>query len=187
MNAKSALNVFAWINLVLGIIALLGSISISEVNFLTYLIELVLIGTGIILLTKPIGTLASVFFGISFGIFVLFVLVGLFFPTDASIALILLLMGGAPLVFASIYLIKLKSEKSLEKVPSGTSDFDSIDLEEKKLKAYDIGLRYFNEKEFDLALKMFEKIRDFRDSEHYILEIKTILLEEEKDRYRSKK
>jgi hypothetical protein len=61
MNAKSALNVFTWINLVLGIIALLGSISISEVNFLTYLIELVLIGTGIILLTKPIGTLASVF------------------------------------------------------------------------------------------------------------------------------
>jgi hypothetical protein len=42
-------------------------------------------------------------------------------------------MGGAPLVFASIYLIKLKSEKSLEKVPSGTSDFDSIDLEEKSL------------------------------------------------------
>jgi hypothetical protein len=34
---------------------------------------------------------------------------------------------------------------------------------------------------------MFEKIRDLRDSEHYILEIKTILLEEEKDRYRSKK
>jgi predicted membrane protein len=187
MKAKSYRSIFAWISLVLGVIAFLGSISSDEINLWTYFFEMVMIITGLVLLISPIGIFSSTFFIIDLIIFGLFLLVGLVVPLESGLALILILMGLIPLIFGILYAVKIKEENKTIRVEKLPSSFDEIDLEEKKIKAYDIGLRYFNEKEYQLSLKMFEKIRDYRDSERYIIEIKTILLDKEKESYYAKR
>lgn len=146
-----------------------------------------MIATGLVLLLSPIGALASTLFVIDLIIFGLFLLVGLFAPLDAGLSLILIIMGLIPMIFGILYAVKIKEEKKSYDVEKSPRSLDDIDLEEKKIKAYDIALRYFNEKEYQLSLNMFEKIRDYRDSARYIIEIKTILLEKEKETYYAKR
>lgn len=174
---------------ILLIFATINMIEESEINFAFGIIfTLAYQVLGIITLvlerktTKPkIGLFITLFVFNSLyiltGLTLLFIIPG--------VGLLFILLFGVPFAFGIVYFVNYyNQEAKLSDTLKGYqlySFISSIDEEERRIKAYEIGLKYLEEKEYEMALKMFEKIPDYRDSKLHIFNIQEILIKREKE------
>lgn len=172
---------------ILLIFATINMIEESEINFAFGIIfTLAYLVLGIITLvkktTKPkIGLFITLF--VFNSLYILTGLTLLFIIPD--VGLLFILLFGVPFAFGIVYFVNYyNQEAKLSDTLKGYqlySFISSIDEEERRIKAYEIGLKYLEEKEYEMALKMFEKIPDYRDSKLHILNIQEILIKREKE------
>lgn len=172
---------------ILLIFATINMIEESEINFAFGIIfTLAYLVLGIITLvkktTKPkIGLFITLFVFNS-----LYILTGLtLLFIIPAVGLLFIVLFGVPFAFGIVYFVNYyNQEAKLSDTLKGYqlySFISSIDEEERRIKAYEIGLKYLEEKEYEMALKMFEKIPDYRDSKLHILNIQEILIKREKE------
>lgn len=172
---------------ILLIFATINMIEEGEINFAFGIIfTLAYLVLGIITLvkktTKPkIGLFITLFVFNS-----LYILTGLtLLFIIPAVGLLFIVLFGVPFAFGIVYFVNYyNQEAKLSDTLKGYqlySFISSIDEEERRIKAYEIGLKYLEEKEYEMALKMFEKIPDYRDSKLHILNIQEILIKREKE------
>jgi len=172
---------------ILLIFATINMIEEGEINFAFGIIfTLAYLVLGIITLvkktTKPkIGLFITLFVFNS-----LYILTGLtLLFIIPAVGLLFIVLFGVPFAFGIVYFVNYyNQEAKLSDTLKGYqlySFISSIDEEERRIKAYEIGLKYLEEKEYEMALKMFEKIPDYRDSKLHIFNIQEILIKREKE------
>lgn len=210
MNKPKSLKTVAIFSIILGaalfVYALIETILlideiISYPEITSYLSSLMFFGTaflglGIAVLTKVKGIAEFVLMIILLGFYLIFSLTSISFlelMADVELAGLaffgMLHVVAIPIAFSIVYIIKFakglkkqKFETTIISVEPETSSLDAFLAEERKqAEAYELGMKYYEEKNYEKAVKAFQLILDYKDSRHKIVEIKEIILEIEKE------
>ena len=186
MRSSSALKVVSIYSIVIGVLGLIGSFNNQLSSYgSNAFIFIVLIVLSILSLSIQNLTAQKVFMIIIFVFYCLMIgtslIILVLFP---GIGLLVLGLFVVPFIYGIIYLVKSGKERVFG-ASSGSSNYPSLEVqeldEEVKFNKYELARKMEEQNELRVALRLFEEIRDYKDSYLHILNIKEALIRQEKE------